>query len=69
MDGIVCSNHGGRQLDSARSGIEVLPEVMEALRERGLDGKVCLSLSFSLVLSFSLSTLSLLSLNSLFALN
>jgi L-lactate dehydrogenase (cytochrome) len=31
--GIVVSNHGGRQLDSARSGIEVLAEVMIALRE------------------------------------
>ncbi|GBG30735.1 Peroxisomal S-2-hydroxy-acid oxidase [Hondaea fermentalgiana] len=31
--GIVLSNHGGRQLDLARSGIEVLPEVMAALRK------------------------------------
>jgi L-lactate dehydrogenase (cytochrome) len=38
--GIVLSNHGGRQLDSARSGIEVLPEVMEALREKGYDKKI-----------------------------
>ena len=30
--GIVVSNHGGRQLDSARSGIEVLGEVVAALR-------------------------------------
>ena len=30
--GIVVSNHGGRQLDSARSGIEVLAEVMAGLR-------------------------------------
>jgi len=30
--GVVLSNHGGRQLDLARSGIEILPEVMEALR-------------------------------------
>lgn len=30
--GVVLSNHGGRQLDLARSGIEVLPEVMAALR-------------------------------------
>lgn len=34
--GIVLSNHGGRQLDTARSGIEVLEEVVSALRERGL---------------------------------
>lgn len=31
-DGIVLSNHGGRQLDFAPSGIEVLPDVMAALR-------------------------------------
>merc|ERR1711904_678901 len=24
MDGIVCSNHGGRQIDTCRSGVEVL---------------------------------------------
>jgi isopentenyl diphosphate isomerase/L-lactate dehydrogenase-like FMN-dependent dehydrogenase len=28
----VLSNHGGRQLDMARSSLEVLPEVMQALR-------------------------------------
>jgi len=32
MDGIVVSNHGGRQLDFTRSGIEMLVEVMDALR-------------------------------------
>ena len=31
VKGIVVSNHGGRQVDTARSGIEILPEVMEAL--------------------------------------
>jgi len=31
VQGIVCSNHGGRQLDMSRSGIEILPEVMAAL--------------------------------------
>eukprot|EP01063_Lacrimia_lanifica_P022028 TRINITY_DN29738_c0_g1_i1.p1 TRINITY_DN29738_c0_g1~~TRINITY_DN29738_c0_g1_i1.p1 ORF type:complete len:791 (+),score=391.42 TRINITY_DN29738_c0_g1_i1:63-2375(+) len=35
--GIILSNHGGRNLDTSRSGIEVLPEVMEALREEGLE--------------------------------
>ena len=30
--GVMLSNHGGRQLDFARSAIEVLPEAMEALR-------------------------------------
>jgi L-lactate dehydrogenase (cytochrome) len=37
MDGIVVSNHGGRQLDFARSGIEMLVEVMDALKEIGAD--------------------------------
>mmetsp|Transcript_7033 Transcript_7033/g.22614 ORF Transcript_7033/g.22614 Transcript_7033/m.22614 type:complete len:502 (+) Transcript_7033:58-1563(+) len=31
--GVVLSNHGGRQLDTARSGIEILAEVMPALRK------------------------------------
>ena len=34
VQGVVLSNHGGRQLDFARSGIEVLAEVMPVLRER-----------------------------------
>ena len=29
--GVVLSNHGGRQLDTARSGIEILPEAITAL--------------------------------------
>merc|ERR1712050_684265 len=37
LQGLVCSNHGGRQLDTCRSGIEVLPEVMEALKDAGAD--------------------------------
>lgn len=36
VDGIVLSNHGGRQLDFAPSPITILPEVMAALRSRGL---------------------------------
>ncbi|KAG6897539.1 hypothetical protein C0992_000524 [Termitomyces sp. T32_za158] len=37
LAGIVLSNHGGRQLDFARSGIEVLVEVVEKLKiMRGL---------------------------------
>ena len=36
-EAIVVSNHGGRQLDYARSGVEVLIEVMAALREADLD--------------------------------
>ena len=37
---IILSNHGGRNLDTSRSGIEILPEVMAALRERGLADKI-----------------------------
>lgn len=37
VQGVVLSNHGGRQLDFARSAIEVLAETMPVLRERGLD--------------------------------
>jgi L-lactate dehydrogenase (cytochrome) len=32
LSGLVLSNHGGRQIDSARSGLEILAEVMPALR-------------------------------------
>ncbi|KAF8552937.1 glyoxylate dehydrogenase [Imleria badia] len=35
LAGIVLSNHGGRQLDTARSGIENLIQVVEALKTRG----------------------------------
>jgi len=38
--GIVVSNHGGRQLDTARSGIEILPEVMDALKSVDAVGKI-----------------------------
>ena len=34
LAGVVLSNHGGRQLDFARSGIEVLVEVVEKLRQK-----------------------------------
>lgn len=34
VQGVVLSNHGGRQLDFARSGIEVLVEVVAALKDR-----------------------------------
>ena len=37
LAGVVLSNHGGRQLDFARSGIEILAEVVDKLGEkRGL---------------------------------
>lgn len=35
VQGIVCSNHGGRQLDTSRSGLEILVEVVAALKARG----------------------------------
>ncbi|KAF7792747.1 hypothetical protein EIP86_003845 [Pleurotus ostreatoroseus] len=35
VQGIVLSNHGGRQLDTCRSGIEILVEVTAALKKRG----------------------------------
>ena len=38
--GIVLSNHGGRQLDTSRSGIEVLEEVMNSVRAAGLERKM-----------------------------
>lgn len=34
VDGIIVSNHGGRQLDSAAATLDVLPEVVEAVRGR-----------------------------------
>merc|ERR1719263_1637209 len=37
LDGLLVSNHGGRQLDFARSGIEMLVEVMDSLRSIGAD--------------------------------
>ncbi|VUC22021.1 unnamed protein product [Clonostachys rosea] len=38
--GVVLSNHGGRQLEFARSGIEILAETMPVLRELGLQDKI-----------------------------
>jgi L-lactate dehydrogenase (cytochrome) len=40
VHGVVLSNHGGRQLDTAPSGIEILSEVMPILREKGLQDKI-----------------------------
>lgn len=40
LQGVVLSNHGGRQLDYARSGIEVLVEVMDALKKKGWQDKL-----------------------------
>jgi isopentenyl diphosphate isomerase/L-lactate dehydrogenase-like FMN-dependent dehydrogenase len=33
-DGVIVSNHGGRQLDSAPASVEMLPEVVDAVRGR-----------------------------------
>ena len=38
--GVVLSNHGGRQLDFARSAIEVLSEVMPVLRDANLQDRI-----------------------------
>lgn len=40
VDGVVLSNHGGRQLDFARSPVEVLADVMPVLREKKIDDKI-----------------------------
>ena len=40
VDGIIVSNHGGRQLDTVKSGIEMLREVMKALKSQGLQDKL-----------------------------
>lgn len=37
LDGIVVSNHGGRNMDTARPALEALVEVMAALRAHGYD--------------------------------
>jgi isopentenyl diphosphate isomerase/L-lactate dehydrogenase-like FMN-dependent dehydrogenase len=34
LDGVVVSNHGGRQLDGARASLDCLPEVVEAVGDR-----------------------------------
>jgi L-lactate dehydrogenase (cytochrome) len=36
LDGVVVSNHGGRQLDGARSTIAALPEIVDAVEGRAL---------------------------------
>lgn len=38
--GVVLSNHGGRQLEFSRSAIEVLAETMPILRQQGLQDKI-----------------------------
>ena len=44
VDGVYVSNHGGRQLDHGRGSLDVLPEVMAAVRGRAkviVDGSIC----------------------------
>ncbi|ODV60213.1 L-lactate dehydrogenase (cytochrome) [Ascoidea rubescens DSM 1968] len=40
VEGIVLSNHGGRQLEFARSSIEVLADLMPILKQKKLDKKI-----------------------------
>lgn len=40
VDGVVLSNHGGRQLDSVKGPIEVLAEINPILKKKGLLGKL-----------------------------
>jgi isopentenyl diphosphate isomerase/L-lactate dehydrogenase-like FMN-dependent dehydrogenase len=60
-DGIVVSNHGGRQLDRSVAGIDALPEVVEAVEgrtpvlmdggiRRGVDGLTALALGAKAVM-------------------
>jgi len=37
VDGIIVSNHGGRQVDGSISAIDALPQVVEAVRKTGSD--------------------------------
>ena len=39
-DAVILSNHGGRNLDTSRSGIEILPEVMRDLKKLVLEKKI-----------------------------
>jgi glycolate oxidase len=44
VDVVYVSNHGGRQLDQGRGAIDVLPEVLDAVRGRAkvmIDGGIC----------------------------
>ncbi|RBR20876.1 uncharacterized protein FIESC28_05028 [Fusarium coffeatum] len=40
VEAVILSNHGGRQMEYSEPPIEVLAEVMPALRERGLQNKI-----------------------------
>jgi len=40
VQGVVLSNHGGRQLEFSRSAVEVLAETMPVLKQLGLEDKI-----------------------------
>ena len=40
IDGIIVSNHGGRQLDSAATPLRALPEIVAAVGKRGNHGSI-----------------------------
>lgn len=40
IDGVVLSNHGGRQLDFSRAPIEVLADVNKVLKQKNLENKI-----------------------------
>merc|ERR1712078_530352 len=40
VQGIVVSNHGGRQIDTSRSGVEILEDVMNELEAHGVKDKL-----------------------------
>lgn len=42
LDGIIVSNHGGRQVDCTPSGIEMLAEITDALRTAGLQNSMAI---------------------------
>lgn len=39
MDGVIVSNHGGRQLDGAIGSLDMLPEIVEAVRGKRTSGR------------------------------
>lgn len=54
-DGVIVSNHGGRQLDRAPVTLEVLPEVVEAVGERAevlVDGGIMTGADLAAVVAF-----------------
>lgn len=54
MDGIVCSNHGGRQLDGAVGSLEMLPEIVAAVK--GKKSKHVSSRDFTVIFDSGIRT-------------